>query len=177
MEEKQPDPAITLGQRAFGVAKEWGFTLFIVAIAWQVLGAIRAPDLPDMAPNFTLSQLDGGEVSLSDLRGQVVVLNFWATWCPPCRVEAPSFDSFANAHPDIPVLGIAVDGQVDELKLAASELGISYPVLVANQKTLDQYQIETMPTTVIVGPDGDVFTSHSGLLLRPQLELMVLAAK
>ena len=74
---------------------EWigWFALMVVVI--HGVGALRAPSLPEQAPDFRLRDLDGQEVRLSDFRGQTVVLNFWATWCGPCRVEAPSFSPMA----------------------------------------------------------------------------------
>ncbi len=138
----------------------------------QVVGALRAPDLPDHAPDFALVDLDGEEVALSSLRGQTVVLNFWATWCGPCRIEAPSFASFAEANPDIAVVGIAADGTPARVRATARELGISYPVLLADDGVLEDYSITTFPTTVIVGPDGGVRAAHTGLLFRPQLALL-----
>lgn len=134
------------------------------AMSW-----LRAPDLPEQAPAFTLLDLDGTPVSLEAFAGQTVVLNFWATWCGPCRLEAPWFASFADAHPDVAVLGIAVDGTPPQLRAAGKRLGITYPILVADRATLAAYQPSAYPTTVVVGPDGLVDTVHVGLMTRPQL--------
>jgi thiol-disulfide isomerase/thioredoxin len=132
-------------------------------------GWVRAPSLPTEAPAFTLADLHGQRVSLADFRGHTVVLNFWATWCGPCRMEIPTLSAFAAAHPDIPILGIAVDGTAAQLEKAAASFGITYPVLVADKATLSAYGIGTLPTSVIVGPDGKVRSAHTGLMLRPHL--------
>lgn len=150
-------------------ALEWGGWLVLGVILLQVVGSLRAPDLPDAAPDFALPDLHGQTVSLSDLRGQTVVLNFWATWCGPCRVEIPSFSAFADANPDITVLGIAADGPVPKLRKSATELGITYPVLVGDRDVLARYGVTTFPTTVVVGPDGEVRAAHTGMMFRPQL--------
>ena len=148
---------------------EWGLTLLAIGAVWLGVGWLRAPDLPDQAPDFTLAALDGSTVTLSDLRGQTVVLNFWATWCGPCRVEIPAFSAFAQDHPEVPVLGIAVDGTPAELRQAAAKLGIDYPVLVADGAVQAAYQVETLPTTVVINPDGSVRTAHAGIMPGPQL--------
>ena len=157
------------GRRAWRLAREWGLTLLAVVVVWQVVGWLRAPNLPDLAPDFTLRDLDGEVVHLSDYRGRTVLLNFWATWCPPCRAEIPSFAKYAREHPDVVVLGIAADGTPRALRKAAEAMGITYRVLVGDQQTLAAYGVETLPTTVVVGPEGDVRYAHTGLMLGPQI--------
>jgi len=155
------------------VARDWGGTLLFGAVLFHGVGQLRAPELPEVAPDFELVTLDGDTVRLSSLRGKTVVLNFWASWCGPCRVEIPQFSSFAEAHPEVPVLGIATDGTPGELKAASKKLGITYPVLRADAATVRAYGVDTLPTTVIVGPEGTVAAAHAGILTRPQLSLML----
>jgi len=145
-----------------------GWLLVAVAI-WIGMGVLRAPDLPEQAPEFTLQDLDGIEVSLSDFRGQTVVVNFWATWCGPCRMEIPSFSSFAQSNPDVVVLGIAVDGSAAQLRRAKAQLGIEYQVLVADASVQHDYGVKSLPTTVIVDADGAIRSAYSGIMLLPQL--------
>ena len=130
---------------------------------------MRAPNLPDRAPPFELVGLDGASVRLADFRGRTVVLNFWATWCGPCRLEAPTFAAFARAHPEITVLGVVADGPAAKVRAAARELGITYPVVLGDAATFGAYGVTTYPTTVVVGPDGEVRSAHTGLMVRPQL--------
>ncbi len=146
-------------------------------ILMEVVGRIRAPDLPELAPDFALNTLDGERIVLSELRGQVVILNFWATWCAPCRVEIPTFSRFAEANPDVLVLGIATDGSEAELRVAGPALGIRYPIARADAATVAAYGISTLPTTVIVDAEGRVHTAHSGIMLDPQLALAVARAR
>ncbi len=155
--------------RLLHIGRVWILPILGILLAMQVVGWLRAPSLPEEAPQFVLRDLSGADVSLADLRGRTVVLNFWATWCGPCRVEAPSLSSFAAAHPDIVVLGIAADGPAPKLKAAAKDLGITYQILQGDRATLEAYQIETFPTTIVVGPDGAVVSAHTGLMFRPQL--------
>ena len=152
------------------VARDWGLSLIVVAVLFHFVGRWRAPELPNEAPSFVLEDLDGQPVALSSFRGTPVVLNFWATWCGPCRLEIPSFTSFAQANPDIVVLGVAVDGSPSELRMAAEALGIGYPVLLASEEVKQAYGVSTLPTTVIIDPNGQVHSAHSGIMLRPQLE-------
>ena len=102
------------------------------------------------------------------------LLNFWATWCGPCRAEVPGLASFAAAHPDIPMLGIAVDGDAAKLRATGQDLGITYPILLADGPTKKAYDISTLPTTVVVNAEGQVRAAHAGLMLPPHLWLLTL---
>jgi thiol-disulfide isomerase/thioredoxin len=167
MEEETPETGWKA--RLLHVGRDWVLPILGILVLMQVFGWLRAPALPEEAPPFVLKDLSGAEVALADYEGKTVVLNFWATWCGPCRIEAPSFSRFASANPDIVVLGIAADGPAPKLKAAAKDLGITYTVLQGDRATLEAYGIDTFPTTVVVGPDGEVVTAHTGLMFRPQL--------
>ncbi len=168
-DEAPSEPPPPLIRRLGRLGRELAVTVLALGVLWVGVGWLRAPDLPEAAPGFTLLDLDGGRHSLSDLRGQTVVLNFWATWCGPCRMEVPGLSSFARAHPDIPVLGIAVDGEPEALRAAAKDLGIDYPVLRIDAATREAYGVSTLPTTIVVDPDGNVRSVHAGLMLQPHL--------
>ncbi len=171
-DEEPPGPPTPWSRRLLGLAREGALVLLALIGLWVGLGWLRAPTLPDAAPPFTLATLDGGQLSLESLRGKTVVLNFWATGCGPCQMEVPGLSAFARSHPDIPVLGIAVDGTRDSLRAAAIQLGIDYPVLLADAATKAAYKVTTLPTTVIVGPDGAIRSAHAGLMLQPHLFLL-----
>lgn len=163
--------------------KRWGRSIAqilaliaLVAVASQVLGWLRAPSLPDQAPDFILPDLDGNPVHLSSLRGQPVLLNFWATWCGPCRIEAPAFSRFADRNKDFAVLGVAADGPAGRLRKAKKDLGITYTVLQGDRPTLRAYEISTFPTSVLIDPQGRVVRAHTGLMLDPKLAIFTMGA-
>ena len=158
-----------LWKRIAGYAMDWGIALALTAFAFWAFTAWRTPDLPDSAPDWQLKSIDGGTVSLSDYRGKTVVLNFWATWCSPCLMEIPTFVKFSQENPDIPVLGIAMDGSPSKLAGFARNYNISYPILLSNEQVQSDYKVSTLPMTVIVGPDGEVKKAHVGIMLEQQL--------
>jgi thiol-disulfide isomerase/thioredoxin len=149
---------------------DWGVALGLTVLGFWLISEWRAPDLPDNAPNWTMQNLEGEQVSLSDFKGSTVVLNFWAHWCGPCQMEIPAFSSFAKTHPDIVVLGISVDGSAQEVRGHAKRLSIDYPVLIATHEVQRNYKVSTLPTTIIVGPDGKIDDVHVGMMLEAQLE-------
>lgn len=169
MSDDDQDEASGWGALAKRLAREALLLALLAPVVLLALGWLRGPGLPEQAPDFRLVDLDGQEVSLSTFRGRTVVLNFWATWCGPCRLEAPSFTAFAAAHPDVVVLGLVEDGPPNKVRAVADRIGLDYRVVSADQATLEAYDIGVFPTTVIVNPDGSVRWSHAGLLFRPQL--------
>ena len=157
-------------RNAARTALDWFLALSLTAAGFWLLSWWRTPSLPDEAPDWTLVSIEGDSVSLSDYEGQTVVLNFWATWCGPCRSEIPEFRKFVHEHPDIPVLGIAVDGSVSKLRQFAKQNRMNYPVLQGDRSVQQDYNVSSLPMTVIVGPDGQIDDVHIGVMLASQLE-------
>jgi len=156
-----------------GSAASWVGTLILIAALMVVAGRLRAPDLEGAAPPFALTALDGSEVTLSSLHDQTVVLNFWATWCGPCRLEMPMLARWSRAHPDVAVLGIAVDDQIGPVRAFVRDRDVPYPVLWDDARVQAAYEVTTLPTTVVIGPDGRVSGAHTGLVLGPELDLLL----
>lgn len=127
------------------------------------------PDQP--APDFTLRSNSGSNVKLKELRGRVVLINFWATWCGPCRQEMPLLESLHKRYRDtgFVLLGVNIDDSPDKARTMAKGLGVSFPVLFDSKKAVSRaYQVSGMPTTVIVDRDGKVRFVHRGY--RPGVE-------
>jgi cytochrome c biogenesis protein CcmG/thiol:disulfide interchange protein DsbE len=126
------------------------------------------------APTFTLPDLRGQTVKLDALRGRVVALNFWATWCGPCQEEIPELDRIYRAHRDgcFEMLGVVEEsGSRDEVVDAARKLGISYPVLLDDQgKAGDAYRIPGYPRTYLIDHQGNIRRTFDGAVSRSELE-------
>jgi peroxiredoxin len=132
----------------------------------ETTGVDQADWLGKAAPDFALTNLSGKTLRLSDFKGKVVLLDFWATWCPPCREEIPDLIRLQQqyASQGFTVLGIALDEEgATVVKPVAQRLGINYPVVVGNTQVAAAYGgIEAIPTTFIVGRDGKILTTYVG---------------
>lgn len=129
------------------------------------------------APDFTLTLFDGTRFTLSDHLsddGRPVVMNFWASWCVPCREEMPNFDSVAQRRPDVFILGVAVQDTDDEARAFAAEVGVGYPLGYDDGgKILELYPILGLPTTWFIDVDGNIATIRAGQLNQDQLEDLI----
>ena len=152
---------------------DWAIALGLTVLGFWLISMWRTPNLPDQAPDWTLQTIEGKTVSLSDYKGKKVVLNFWATWCGPCRMEIPEFRKFVDEHPDIPVLGIAVDGGKPELSAFAKKNAMNYPVLLGSKQVSMDYSVSSLPMTVIIDETGQIQDVHVGAMLGKQLEWAV----
>ncbi len=126
------------------------------------------------APDFQLPALDGSKVRLSEFRGKAVLLNFWATWCPPCKVEMPWFADLQKQYgkDGLVILGVAMDDSApDKIAQFASEMGVNYPILLGTDQISDDYgNVEYLPTSFFIGRDGTIVTKLTGLLDRKDIE-------
>jgi peroxiredoxin len=132
-----------------------------------VVGAEAAALTSDIAPDFTLQTVDGRSVSLSDYKGKVVVINFWATWCPPCVREIPRLVRVADTYKDqgLVMLGINTTFQDDAAKVArfGRDQNISYPILLDSQGAASQkYPSHLMPTTYLIDREGKIVHTKVG---------------
>ena len=133
------------------------------------------------APDFQLTDIDGNSIRLADLRGKAVLLNFWATWCPPCKIEMPWFVDIQKQYgpQGLQIVGVAMDeGDAhDAVAKFAREMGLNYPVLLGNDKVADQYGgVDALPTTFYIGRDGKFVTRVFGLVSHGEIEDNVRAA-
>jgi len=126
------------------------------------------------APEFTLQSLDGKTVHLADFRGKGVLLNFWATWCQPCKIEMPWFVQLQKQYgpQGLQVVGIAMDdASPEDIRKFAQDLGVNYPVLIGKEAVGDAYGgVPFMPETFYIGRDGKVVDKVVGLISRSEIE-------
>jgi len=128
--------------------------------------AIRFVRNPDPAPEFQLVGLDGKPLTLAASKGKVILLNFWATWCGPCRAEIPDLVELQNKYKDrLQILGLVVDDDdLDAIKKFAARFGINYPVALATNDIRIQYGgIPALPTSFVLDSEGRVVQKHEGL--------------
>jgi len=129
----------------------------------------------ELAPDFSLPKLGADErVELAALRGKTVIIDFWATWCPPCEFQVPELNAFYEAHleeGDVEVLGISVDTEGPEVVGAwAAEKQVRYPILLGSDDLARRYGAVGFPTLIVVTPEGTVDSRHVGLIERAELE-------
>jgi thiol-disulfide isomerase/thioredoxin len=122
------------------------------------------------APDFTLQTLDGKDVSLSSLRGKAVLLNFWATWCGPCKIEMPWFVELQKEYGSqgLQIVGVAMDdSSTQEIQNFVKEMGVNYPVLIGKEAVGQAYGgVDVLPTTFFIDRDGKIVAREFGLQSR-----------
>jgi thiol-disulfide isomerase/thioredoxin len=129
--------------------------------------------------DFTLKDMSGADVTLASFKGKVILLNFWATWCGPCRAEIPALVELQEEYgDDLVVLGFSVDDPVEKLKPYADDYKINYPVLVGNgrQDVQDAFgPLWGIPVSVIIDREGRVAKKHSGIMSKEQFKREIAA--
>jgi peroxiredoxin len=126
------------------------------------------------APDFKLKDLKGKEAKLSDYRGKVVVVNFWAAWCGPCVIEIPSFVKLRGLYQDrgLEIIGISLDGEDTEaMTRFAKRFKINYPIVMGTQEAVEAYgPMHGIPSTFIIDREGRVHSRHLGMVSFEKLE-------
>jgi cytochrome c biogenesis protein CcmG, thiol:disulfide interchange protein DsbE len=121
--------------------------------------SIPAPQAGFLAPDFTLKTLDGGSIKLSSLRGKVVLINIWASWCPPCRAEMPAIDRVYQTYKNDGFVVLAVDSTIQDTLANAQtfvqENNLGFPILLDENGSVTRlYQVNSLPSTFFIGSDG-----------------------
>ncbi len=130
-------------------------------------------DPPVDAPDFVLTDLEGNTISLSDMGGEVVFLNFWATWCIPCKKEIPFFNEAYQTHKDkgLNIIGVSIDRSEKIVKKFLGKREMVYPVVMGSQKFLRDYGVaRVVPVTVIIDKKGKLRHKVIGDLEREEIE-------
>lgn len=126
------------------------------------------------APDFELTSLDGRKVKLSDFRGKAVVLNFWATWCAPCKIEMPWFVELQREYgaQGFQIVGVAMDdSSKEDIAKFAQDMGVNYPVLLGKEAVGEEYGgVPALPESFFIGRDGKIVDKIIGLRGRAEIE-------
>jgi thiol-disulfide isomerase/thioredoxin len=127
-----------------------------------------------LAPDFSLESLDGKNLRLSDLRGKAVLLNFWATWCGPCKIEMPWFVDLQNQYGSqgLQIVGVAMDdASKEDISKFAKDMGVNYPILIGKESVGDQYGgVPALPESFLISRDGKIVDKIIGLRGKADIE-------
>ncbi len=145
--------------------RKWGGVLLVLAVlVWVYTRGEGAGRVAGEQPDFTLPRLGGGEVTLSSLDGYVRVVDFWATWCGPCKLMMPQFASLHRKYQDkgLVVVGVAIDDP-EAVKRYVAENGVPYAIVLGDQVTTEQFGgIPGIPTTFVLDKQGRIVNRHVG---------------
>jgi peroxiredoxin len=133
----------------------------------------RGIDQGKVAVDFRLQDLDGQEVALSEYQGRVVMVNFWATWCPPCRAEIPDIEAAYRARREdgLVVLGVSVEQTRDHVAAFVNAVGMSYPVLLdESAQVYKMYRVPGLPMSLFLDREGVIQVLHVGPMTAAQLD-------
>jgi cytochrome c biogenesis protein CcmG/thiol:disulfide interchange protein DsbE len=152
----------------------FGLLIVFVVLPWAACSrnehaapAGQRPEIGTIAPDFSLKDLKGRNVSLSHYKGHVVLLDFWATWCPPCQATIPELVSVEQKYrgKGVVVLGIAIDDGGDvamRLSAFSKDHGMNYPVLLGSDAIEDRYNIRSIPTMFLIDKSGKIQDLYMG---------------
>lgn len=152
---------------------------------WQSLASsgsaqtsVKPPEERKIAPDFELKDSDGKDLRLSNLKGKVILVNFWATWCEGCQVEIPWFVEFEKSYADrgLVVVGVSMDDDGwKSVRPWIKEKKVNYPIVIGDEGLGKQYGLEGMPLTVLVDREGKIADVHAGVVNKADTEKKILA--
>ena len=175
-----PPPAPQSGRNPLALVVVAVVAAAMLYVGFHMARRSTGPEAPPIlgkstpAPDFTLEKLDGGNLKLSDLRGKAVLLNFWATWCGPCKIETPWLVEMQNQYgaQGLQVVGVAMDDSgKDEIAKFAKDMGVNYPVLLGKEAVGDEYGgVPGLPESFFIGRDGKIVDKIIGLRGKADIE-------
>jgi peroxiredoxin len=148
----------------------------LIVLSFVLVGAMStdtARDESPLAPDFKLKDLNGSEISLSDYEGKVLFINFWATWCPPCRAEIPEFIEFYKEYKSqgLEILGVSVDKMSAQKVLAFAKANeMNYPIAMYTMDLINDYRPgNSIPTTIVIDREGRIRHKQVGSMSKEML--------
>jgi cytochrome c biogenesis protein CcmG/thiol:disulfide interchange protein DsbE len=136
-------------------------------VAWAIDDGAEVAEVGSAAPDFTVDLIGGGTFSLSRHvaeDGRPLILNLWASWCVPCRDEMPALSEFASEHPEVALLGVAVEDAVADSEEFAAEIGVSYPLSLGDEEFRASYPSFGLPATYYVDGEGTIVEMINGIV-------------
>lgn len=133
----------------------------------------NVPSTDELAPTFALTTLEGDVFDLAAYvtdEGKPVVLNLWASWCPPCRAEMPAINMASQRHPEVEFVGVAVNDDPDKAAEFAAEIDVSYTIAIDDGTVEDAYPVMGLPGTFFINPDGTIAKRHFGVVTVDSLD-------
>lgn len=133
----------------------------------------NVPSTDELAPTFALTTLEGDVFDLAAHvadQGKPVVLNLWASWCPPCRAEMPAINTASQRHPEVEFVGVAVNDDPDKAAEFAAEIDVSYTIAIDDGTVEDAYPVMGLPGTFFINPDGTIAKRHFGVVTVDSLD-------
>ena len=155
----------------------WGAVLAIGVLIWQDMQPdVTVSESGPTAPDFALERMNGETFRLSDYRGEVVVLNIWATWCDPCHTEVPGFVELQKEFAgEVTFVGLSIDeGRFDAVRPFARKYDLNYPQVASQTVAWEKYgRTQAVPRTFVIDRQGHIRYQHTGLLLKGRLKIVL----
>ncbi len=168
-----PDQQTTAPQAGLGWIRSLVWSVFVVVAGVLLIASLRGGPMPtEVAPPLRGADLSGKSFELAQERGKPVVLYFWASWCGACKLTSPTVDQFARSHPDVTVVGVAMDEEAD-VRAYLREHDRHFPVLVASEQMQHDWPVRALPTTVVLDKAGRITWQRVGVLLPFELNFHI----